>query len=449
MSTATLRPVPDPKAAGAQDEAAVLRIVAGLHAGASRALAGHEMLVVGSGEDCDIVLADTGVAAHHALITLVGGTCTLRALDAPLRIEGRPLHPGDPVQVRPLQRIDMGEAAIAYGPDNAAAWDALFPAIAGERKRTARPLLRRLPLIAACAVLALAAVAVVAALLPRGQAPLDVPAYLHALAPQHRISQARVSTDVNGMPVLSGTVESDAVRTRIREQLRAAGVDASLSLRTGDDLSRDVREVFRMAGLTVQTRYLGDGEVEVDGTVDRERFEQVLESRAMADVDVERLVPGPNLSDASGGAGQPVDETAAQLAQPPVDIVAVVRGPQPYVVDSEGRQYPDGSVIPGHGRLIGIASKIYVEGPGGEIKQIRPVTAQELAARAAAQNASFDNVAGSPDAVTTVETPSTRAVDQARATLPAAAATRAAAARDGERTDAANPDAARPDTTRQ
>ena len=40
----------------------VLRIVDGLHAGASRVLADEEMILVGSGDDCDIVLADDAVA---------------------------------------------------------------------------------------------------------------------------------------------------------------------------------------------------------------------------------------------------------------------------------------------------------------------------------------------------------------------------------------------------
>lgn len=393
MSKPILRPVPSgdapPPAQGK-----VLRIVAGLHAGASRALAEQEMLVVGSGDDCDIVLADTGVAAHHALITLVGGTFTLRALDAPVRIEGRPLHPGDPVEVRPLQRVDLGEAAIAFGGDDEAAWDALFPAIADPaRKRKAQPLLRRLPLIAALAVLALAVVAVIAAFIPRSNDQVNAQAYLQALIPQYQISQGKIGSDVNGAPVLSGTVESDAVRSRIQQQLVDSGVEASLALRTGEDLARDVREVFRMAGVVVGTRYVGDNTVQIDGTVDPDRFKQVFGSRALADVGV-KVVPGEEFA-AEADAKADEDKPAVASA-PPVDIVSVVRGREPYVVDSNGAQYPTGEVIPGHGKLIAIASEIYIEGPNGEIKKIRPITAAELAARAAASD--FGNVVGSPDA---------------------------------------------------
>jgi hypothetical protein len=395
----------------------VLRIVAGLHAGASRGLGEQEMLVVGSGDDCDIVLADTGVAAHHALITLVGGSFTLRALDAPVRIEGKPLHPGDPAEIRPLQRIDLGEAAIAFGGNDEAAWDALFPAIADPaRKQRARPFLRRLPMIAAVAVLALAAVAVIASLLPRSKDQVDVQAYLQALIPQYQISQAKVGSDVNGVPVLSGTVDSDAARSRVQQQLRDAGVNASLALRTGEDLARDVREVFRMAGVAVGTRYIGENTVQIEGTVDQAQFEKVLASRALADVGV-KVVPGEQLAAASPD-GKADDEKAAVAALPPVDIVAVVRGREPYVVDANGEQYPDGTVIPGHGKLIGIGSKIYVEGPGGEIKQIRPITAAELAARAAASD--FGNVVGSPDAMPNMNTDaSQQAVNRSQEKIPA------------------------------
>src|SRR3546814_3665097 len=80
----------------------VLRILAGLHAGASRDLAEQEMILVGSGDDCDIVLADQGVARHHALINLVGGMSSLRALHAPLRVDRSEEHTSE---LQSLMRI--------------------------------------------------------------------------------------------------------------------------------------------------------------------------------------------------------------------------------------------------------------------------------------------------------------------------------------------------------
>lgn len=407
---AIANPTATPGNAGASG-GRVLRIVAGLHAGATRPLADQEMLVVGSGDDCDIVLADTGVAAHHALVTLVGGAFTLRALDAPLRVEGKPLHPGDPVEVRPLQRIDLGEAAIAFGSSDPSAWDALFPAIAQPgRRRRGKPFLRQLPLIAAGAVVALLLVAVVASVLPRRGAQVDSKAFLQAMVPQHGITDSAITTDANGDFVLSGTVETDAVRSKIQQQLQEAGVQATVALRTGENLAGAVREVFRASGIAVQTKYLGDGRVEISGEgLDQEKFGQVLRSRAMADVGAAELVAGEQLTASATAGTEEAKGGPAAPAVPPVDIVTVVRGNQPYVVDSDGNQYTVGMTIPGHGRLAFIGRQISVEGPNGEIKQIRPITAAELAARAAAsEGAQFSNVntpanvaAGSARAVNT------------------------------------------------
>lgn len=402
----------------------VLRIVAGLHAGATRALAEQEMLVVGSGDDCDIVLADAGVAAHHALITLVSGVFTLRALDAPLRIEGKPLHPGDPVELQPLQRVDLGEAAIAFGGEDESAWSALFPAIASKPSSPrARPWLRRLPLIAAATVLLIAAVAVVAAFLPRRGSEIDQQAYLNALLRQYSITGGKASVDVNGTPVLSGTVEDAATRARIQQQLQKDGVAATLELRTGNDIANDVREVFRAQGKAVRTRYLGDGAVEIDGDVgSQEELSAVLDSRAMVDIGVRKFVPGGELSGASAVSDAAEKDGAAVVAGPPAEIVSVVRGNNPYVVDANGKQYAPGDQLPGYGALISIGAKIWVYSAAGEVIQVRPVSAAELAARAEAA-AAAEQQARAPQAAAQPVVPGAaaqqRRVNEAQAKIPA------------------------------
>src|SRR3546814_15243626 len=66
----------------------VLRILAGLHAGSSRALAEQEMTLVGSGDDSATVLADTGVARHPPPLNLVAGMSSLPA-DRNTEVRGR------------------------------------------------------------------------------------------------------------------------------------------------------------------------------------------------------------------------------------------------------------------------------------------------------------------------------------------------------------------------
>ena len=352
----------------------VLRILSGLHGGASRLLAAQEMIVIGSGEDCDIVLADAGVARHHALVISLGGVFSLRALDAPLRIDGRLLHPGDPVALAPFQRIELGEVGFAVGPEEDDRWSALLPSYHGHvaaRASAKRSYLRHLPTIAGLAVLSLASVAIFAAVVPKARTEPQPVDRLDAIAAQYRITDGATTVTPEGLPVLSGSVDDVAMREQIRERIGREGIVAKIDLRTGEDIAHDVQEVLRSQGLNARTRYLGKGDVEVSGRFeDEQALRSAATSRAMIDVvGVKRVIP-------RNFAAEPkVQATAtAVVAQkkPESQIVAVVRGAEPHALAADGTRYAVGSELPGGGKLIAIGTHAWALMPDGQTKQIKP-----------------------------------------------------------------------------
>lgn len=336
-----------------------LRILSGLHIGASRSLAEKEMILVGSGEDCDIVLSDPGVAPHHALIGLLGGTFSVRALDAPLRAGGQPLHPGDPAELKVLQRIELGQAALAVGALDDPNWSSLLPSYDGSARTAPAPkaYMRKLPAVAAFAVLSLMSVAILAAVVPKHEAKPQPQESLAELIPEFGIVDGKVTIDDNGIAVLSGTVKDAATRDGIQRRLRDQNVSASLDLRTGEDIANDVGEVLRSKGFTTRTRWLGKGDVEVSGNFeDGGALESAVKSRAMIEVaGVRRIIPRNY---------QPIDpfqavvqKTAEQVEAERlagVAIVSVVRGKEPHVLGSDGTKFAIGAKLPDGSTLIGI-----------------------------------------------------------------------------------------------
>ena len=393
---------PEPNAA--TDEATpvpgnVLRILSGLHAGASRELAEQEMILVGSGDDCDIVLADQGVARHHALINLVGGMSSLRALDAPLRVDGLPLLPGDPVELRGLQRIELGEAAIAYGQEHDPGWAALLPDAAAIANAARAPAagVRKLPLIAALAVLSLASLAIFAAVMPQHEKPVDPRSRLQAMISEFHVIDGQVAEDAEGRPVLRGTVRDASVRDSIEKRIAEGGFEAAIDLRSGDKIADDVSEVLRTQGINAKTRYLGDGVVEASGRFeDMDAMRAAARSRAMDDVPgvtkvlVRNFVPADQLKRTAQGP----TEAAARNA--PTRIVSVVRGEEPHLVAVDGTEYPVGSEVPGRGRLVSIGQSAHVISADGMLHKVvpRPVTADEIKAAAEKQAAADAAEAG-------------------------------------------------------
>jgi hypothetical protein len=393
-ATVAAEVAPDPVA---PVQANVLRILSGLHAGASRDLAEQEMILVGSGDDCDIVLADQGVARHHALINLIGGMSSLRALDAPLRVDGQPLHPGDPVELRGLQRIQLGEAAIAYGEEHDPGWASLAPDLAIDDLRAPATGMRKLPLVAALAVLSLASLAIFAAVMPKQEEQADPRSQLNALITEFQVRDGQVSEDVHGRPILKGTVENDRVRESIEGRVAQAGFEAALDLRSAEKIAADVSEVLRSQNINAKTRYVGNGVVEASGRFeDMDAMRAAASSRAMDDVPGVTKVLVKNYVEPGQVRRTANGPTEAATRQGPTRIVSVVRGKTPHLVAVDGTEYPVGAEVPGRGKLVSIGESAHVVSADGMLHKIipQPVTAAEIAAAADKQAAADAMAAG-------------------------------------------------------
>ncbi len=371
----------------------VLRIVDGLHAGANRVLARDEMILVGSGDDCDIVLADDGVANHHALVTLVGGRYMVRALDAPVHVGGTQIDPGDPVELSAVQPVRIGEASIAFGAEDDPAWDTFVTVFAPDDEREpVRPaLVQRLPLIAGVAMLSLASLAIFAAVLPASEQPADPRERLGALMTEHRVANVDIVDGVDGRPTVTGAVDSRAALERLQAQLAAEKIDAQLQLRTGEHIASDVAEMFRGHGIPVQARYVGNGDVEVVGEfADGADIERLVRSRAVADIrGVTRILPRTP----QGAAPRAEAERAAPA---PAHIVSIVRGNDPHLVDSEGRRFVPGDTVPGKGQLISIGEFAHVLSAGGDLVKVVPGPAPSPTDTEASAEVTGDAAAADP-----------------------------------------------------
>lgn len=339
-------------------QACMLRIVAGLHTGGLRRIEERAMVLVGSGDDCDIVLSDQGVAPHHALVSVIDGVPTVRALDAPVRVQGRTLQPGDPMALHGVQRITLGDAVIALGGEGDPVWSEVVPGYVPRPATSRVGRLRRLPLAAAVAAIALASVAIYVAANPQVEQAPDATAQLDRLGDEFGVENRRVTRDPEGVAVLQGTVDSAQVRAQLQARLGGLGEPARLDVRTGDDIARDVAEVLRTQGLQARTRYLGKGDVEVMGRFeDEEALRAAATSRAMVDVvGVRRVIPR-NLSEVAA-TNRPAG-TAKQPQKDQVRLVGVVRGKDAYVLGSDGSRYGVGAVLPDGGTLIAIGDRAW------------------------------------------------------------------------------------------
>ena len=85
------------------ESALALRLVRGVHAGAERRCGSGGVVVIGGGDDGDLILSDEAVHPHHCIVSVIGTDIGLRAVEASVRAGGRKVPPGEPVRIAPFE----------------------------------------------------------------------------------------------------------------------------------------------------------------------------------------------------------------------------------------------------------------------------------------------------------------------------------------------------------
>jgi hypothetical protein len=362
----------------------VLRIVRGVHRRAQRACANGGLVVIGRADDCDVILSDESVQAHHAVLGGGPEAWSVRAIDGPLQVGTRTLAPGDAAPLASFEAVTLGGAAFAVGNDGDARWDALddyAPPPAAKLRGTWRR--HRIALVALAAT-ASVATAIAAASLQHAPEP-DAPSARAVLESSVRgveLEQAQIGEDAAGRLRVVGIAQDGPRIEQLRSELAARGVSADVDVRSGRDIANDVGEILRLSDLPATTEYRGNGEVGISGRFgDGKALDAVLASRSLRDVKGLSKIAVFNLDE--GRKAEPPPSTNDDARR----IVVAVGGVDPYVVMGDGARYFVGAALPCGGTLHSVAGQqvfVSIEGdvrPAACNGAITPTVMQESEAQ--------------------------------------------------------------------
>ena len=263
-----------------------MKILSGVHVGAEVTLDAEEA-VIGSGEDCDFVLEDRGLAGRHISLLPTGPGVRLTVLDAgnTVYVDGQRIDGS--VLLDPFQVVSMGGLSLAVGPagqpwpkvdlpsiqadagdapkPDAAAADADAPgeeaALEGEPtmargedadEAAARPH-RRMPAAAAAAA-AVLAIAGAAWLLtpdepePRHRDPAQAAREIREIAQRYGADiQVGFERDPDAPVTVTGSVVSDRDLRSLLDELAATGVRAAVHIVSSEQLSAYANAILEQA----------------------------------------------------------------------------------------------------------------------------------------------------------------------------------------------------------
>lgn len=358
-------------------EAWALRVLAGVHAGAERKLQESSFLMIGSSDDCDLIFSDTGVAAHHCIVTRNGGDLAVRAIDAEMRIDDRVLHPGDPQEISPFSLLRIGGACFALGPHWSERWQSLLSQIepsprADAAEQPARQRSNRLVTLGVAMVLMGASAG--ALLLAQNNAkppPAQAPAAprdgeLRSLVEELGYKGLNVGLRGDGRLIVTGYVESSEDLTKLRTQLEQRGLKPEVEAKSGPRIAENVAEELRMGNFHATAQWKGDGRVRVRGRFGDEVaiMDFLGKSRTMKEFN-ENLKLTVELEN--------LDTPPAEAKSVPDSkrIRKIVEGTDPYLVSADKSVYYVGAKLPQGGTFAGIENgEILVRDGAGNTQRL-------------------------------------------------------------------------------
>jgi len=350
-----------------------LRILSGVHAGAERRLDARGMLLIGSGDDCDIILGDSGIGVHHCIVTYADGAMTVRAVDADVVIDGRTQRPGDTAALPAFSTVQIGGSSFAVGPHWSERWQNVLQKT--EQQGPVVPTTRRargksIALWLAAAMFVASAGALVLAqhdtrALPAKPSAASQEKQIKALIASPALAGLQVKPHPEGGFVIDGYAEHADELDALKAQLARSGLNATVAAKSGAQIATDIGEFFRMNNLHAQTQWNGKGHVLVRGRFsDEEALRGVLASRTMQDfnenlhlkVDVQNLDPP-----------QPESKAVADGKR----IHRVVDGNDAYLVTVDGSRYYRGAKLPQGGVFVGIENDdVLIRSDAGNVRRL-------------------------------------------------------------------------------
>lgn len=335
-----------------------LEIAQGLHQGALVELREAELLVLGSGDDCDIQLFDADVAARHLALLTRDGTVAVRALDAGIAINDKPAPSGIQQRLKAGDSVRLGEGGVQLILARSVAEHAADSSGKAETESVESGETSGFPLrqIIVLFVVLLGGLVLVLALLG-GYAQQATRAEVDPRALQAVLLELGIEDDISieeaaNRITLRGTLVREQL-VALSSALAAHNLSAQLKITSADQLLEQVRDVFRTNGYAARLRYLGAGKVRVenlDGV--NKKVKKIAEYVEQDVVDLRELSFAPFEQ-----ADSAVNEPQLYVPPPGKRLTTIIDGDTAYVATEDGARYFAGSVLPGGYHIRKISSK--------------------------------------------------------------------------------------------
>ncbi len=335
----------------------LLDVVTGMHAGAQLVLDGEELLVLGSDDDCDIILRDEGVKGRHVAFMVRDGSLLVKLLGGSIELNGQTVDHGQ-LDLSGSDTINLTATQISLKLSLPNDNDSMTVAATVQDSASAsgiQPTTLRISMVLVLSLVLLFALWIFGeAEISQGfqqEASISHQQMIESILAELDIADELTLSNAGTILTLTGVLPTTALDD-LKHKLQQSRLAAIMHIITPEQLLEQVRDVFRVNGYKVDLEYLSTGRVQVSNLDARHPKVRAILEHVKQDV--------PNLAELEFKTF--VEKTnkldkASFFIDSSRTLRAVVDGETRYVGAQSGARYFTGSVLPNGYSIKQITSK--------------------------------------------------------------------------------------------
>ncbi len=247
----------------------ILKILSGAHAEATVELINNQPMLIGSADDCDIMLSDAGIAKRHCLILRSDAGISIRAIEGECHISDGIIHTGESHNHPNFVEMDISNIKIVTGDINNIGWSLLGKDKNPKPAGTINKIFGKFDSHKQAAIIGLlGSICLISMFATTFFVPVKSSSknanlsLLRPMAMMPNFLHVEFSKDMKGTLFVSGFVETGDDLAQLRDKLDASNFSPYvLSVRVLENVADQLATLMRVKGAIVdpKVQYLGLG----------------------------------------------------------------------------------------------------------------------------------------------------------------------------------------------
>jgi type III secretion protein D len=354
-------------------------VLSGEQTGARRLLDDNAQFSISGKMDTDVVFRDPSIMDERINLTTLNNEVFIEVLSGDIEVQGKVVHQGTQIKVPEYSKVKIGETTFSYGRKKHSSWHEIIDYVSQyeiknitnitDSKSSLNTRSRTLLLLVTLIFILVGAIIIYSNILRNQNSDFNMfdVNNINSVLIEKGFETLTVESTQSGEYLIKGFLMTNRERSALENIVDEYRIPARLKLTTGDQIAREVSDLYRVNGIDVDVKAIGLGTVIVTTSFpDKKRLEKVKdlalkEIPSVTSLETEYINTNQNDK----------QELVVDYDKNDKRITMVVDGVRPYIMTADQSKYYIGALLPTGHKVLEIKNQTVMIEKEGEISTLK------------------------------------------------------------------------------